>query len=146
MSGRCRLADGSSGWCSLSPTAEIVEGTNEQGSVNDRNCGILRYEEVRLSSSELSIFMADNHSFFSMTLETICMPPKNYTIQTWKIPQTEVWAFVHTYLCLYMDLRPSGGFCLTVCHSPLVHKGTEYEEEIHNFLALHGMRDDWNYY
>lgn len=52
------------------------------------------------------------------------------------MPETDVQAVVYTYVFPWSF----GGLYLTVCF--LVHKGTEYEEqEIHNFLELHRMRE-----
>lgn len=111
---------------------KCLEGINEQGSVNDRNCGILRLWIGQASFRWIKHFMEGNHSFFSFrTLHHLkaCTTWRHI----WKMPRTEVWAFVYT-LCFYMDFT-SSRFYLIVNHSPFVDKGTDYEDKIQSSIV-----------
>lgn len=118
--------------CSL--LQKWLEGTNEQGSVNDRNWGILRLWRGQAFFQWIKPSMAGNHSFSSerCNLLNAC----NTWRQPRKIPQTEVQPFVCCCSWLYMDLST------WVLYLTVRHRGAEHEEEIPNCLALHGIGDN----
>lgn len=123
------------------PLRKWLEGTNEQGSVNDRNSGILRLWRGQAFCQWIKHFMAGNHSFFLKTLHYLkaCRTWR----QTWKMPQTEVWAFVLVYafiVQLFMRILPH---CMA---KSISSQSSAYEEEMHSFLALHGVGGGWNYF
>lgn len=97
-----------------------LQDTNEQGSVNDRQCGILWLSRGQTFFQWIKYVMTGNHTLFSS--------------ESCKISDLENARDRCTgcclYLFLYMDLQRTLRHCVFFSW-----QGTEYtEQEIHNFL------------